>query len=260
MSRLSEIFKRNNRCFIPFVTAGHPDLETTGQIVLQLAMHGAHVVELGIPFSDPIADGPIIQKSSFEALQHGYSLDDYLELVRKIRRHSDVGIIFMSYINPLLKYGLERLDQEACAAGLDGVLISDLTPEAYQRLGTRLMLDTVFLAAPTSSDDRLQKICAHSRGFVYLVARTGVTGGQTDIDALVPETVSRLRRYTELPICVGFGITSHEDVQRVWKYAEGAIVGSAIVKFIEEHQSEPGLAEKVGEYAGGFVASRGQRA
>ncbi len=253
MSRLSEIFKRNRRCFIPFVTAGHPDLETTTRIVLSLAAHGSHVVELGIPFSDPIADGPIIQKSSFEALQHRYSMDDYLGLVREVRRHSDVGMIFMSYLNPLYKYGLERLDKEGCAAGLDGVLISDLTPEAYERLGTRLMLDTIFLAAPTSSDDRLKKICAHSRGFVYLVARTGVTGGRTDIDALVPETVARLRRYTELPICVGFGITSGEDVQRVWKHAEGAIVGSAIVKFIQEHQNEPGLAEKVGKYAGTFL-------
>jgi tryptophan synthase alpha chain len=215
------------------------------------------VVELGIPFSDPIADGPIIQKSSFEALKHRYSLDDYLGLVREVRRHSDVGLIFMSYLNPLYKYGLDRLDQEGCAAGLDGVLISDLTPEAYERLGTRLKLDTIFLAAPTSSDDRLKKICAHSRGFVYLVARTGVTGGRTDIDALVPETVARLRRYTQLPICVGFGITSGEDVQRVWKYADGAIVGSAIVKFIQEHQSEAGLAEKVGQYAGTFVSARG---
>ena len=257
MSRLSEIFKRNSRCFIPFVTAGHPDLETTTQIVLSLASNGAHVVELGIPFSDPIADGPIIQKSSFEALRHRYSLDDYLGLVREVRRHSDVGLIFMSYLNPLYNYGLDRLDKEGCAAGLDGVLISDLTPEAYERLGTRLRLDTIFLAAPTSSDDRLKKICAHSRGFVYLVARTGVTGGRTDIDALVPETVARLRRYTQLPICVGFGITSAEDVRRVWKYAEGAIVGSAIVKFIQEHQSEPGLAEKVGQYAGTFVGYRG---
>jgi len=119
------------------------------------------------------------------------------------------------------------------------------------------MLDTIFLAAPTSSDERLKKICAHSRGFVYLVARTGVTGGRTDIDALVPETVARLRRYTDLPICVGFGITSAEDVQRVWKYAQGAIVGSAIVKYIQEHQKDPNLAEKVGEYAGTFLGPRG---
>lgn len=252
MSRLSEIFKRNSRCFIPFVTAGHPDLETTTEIVLRLAEH-AHVIELGIPFSDPIADGPIIQKSSFEALHHGYSLDDYLDLVRKVRRHSDVGLIFMSYLNPLYSYGLERLDKAGCEAGLDGVLISDLTPEACQRLGIHFTLDTIFLAAPTSSDDRLRKICALSRGFVYLVARTGVTGGRTDIDALVPATVSRLRRYTDLPICVGFGITSGQDVQRVWKYAEGAIVGSAIVKFIQEHQGEPGLAEEVGEYARTFL-------
>jgi len=235
------------------VTAGYPNLEATTEIVVALAANGAHVVELGIPFSDPIADGPVIQKSSFEALRHGYSMDDYLGLVRSVRRRSDVGLIFMSYMNPLYNYGLDRLDKEGGAAGLDGVLISDLTPEAYCRLGTRLTLDTIFLAAPTSSDERLKKICAFSRGFVYLVARTGVTGGHTDINALVPDTVARLRRHTDLPVSVGFGISSYEDVQRVWKYAEGAIVGSAIVKFIQEHQEEPDLARKVGEYAGSFV-------
>ncbi len=136
MSRLSEIFKANRKCFIPFLTAGYPDLETTRRLVLELAESGAHVVELGIPFSDPVADGPVIQRSSYAALQHGYSLSDFIETVRQIRRETDVGLIFMSYVNPLLKFGLKRLDDEARDAGLDGVLISDLTPEAYE--GSRL--------------------------------------------------------------------------------------------------------------------------
>jgi tryptophan synthase alpha chain len=254
MSRLSAIFEKSSRCFIPFLTAGYPDLEATKALALAMANNGADIIELGIPFSDPIADGPVIQKSSFAALQNGYSMADYLELVKEIRKESQVGLIFMSYLNPLLKYGLERLDEEASRAGLDGILISDLTPEAYSRLTRPLCLDTVFLAAPTSSDERLRKICAVTKGFLYLVARTGVTGGQTDIKALVPATVSRIRRYTDLPIAVGFGVSSAGDVREVWQYAQGAIVGSAIVRFIQEHHKEHNLAQKVGQYTASFLA------
>ncbi len=203
MSRLSEIFTRNKKCFIPFVTAGHPDLEATREIVLALAASGSHIIEIGIPFSDPIADGPVIQKSSFQALRHGYSFADYIDLIRQIRRETEVGLVFMTYMNPVLSYGLEKLDREGVEAGLDGVLISDLTPEEYSRLEPLEALDTIFLAAPTSSDQRLQKIREVSRGFVYLVARTGVTGRQSDVEASVPKTVKRLRRYTQLPHCRG---------------------------------------------------------
>lgn len=279
MSRLSGIFEKNKKCFIPFVTAGHPDLEMTRRIVLKLADLGSHIIEIGIPFSDPIADGPVIQRSSFQALEHGYTMADYIELVRQLRAKTDVGLIFMTYINPVLKYGLERLDKEASAAGLDGILISDLTPEEYQgmklaapshsrlesprnraaRVSKRsiraatvrersLTLDTVFLASPTSSDERLKKIAAVSRGFIYLVARTGVTGKASDVEALVPKTVARLRQYSKLPIAVGFGITSAEDVRKVWQYADGAVVGSAIVRFIDDHRTSPDLADEVADY------------
>ena len=248
MSRISEIFTKNEKCFIPFVTAGHPDLESTREIILSLAEAGSHIVEIGIPFSDPIADGPIIQRSSFEALKHGHSFADYLDLVREVREQTDVGLIFMTYFNPVLKYGREKLDREAAEAGLDGILISDLIPEEYARMEPFKELDTVFLAAPTSSDERLEKIQAASKGFVYVVARTGVTGKQSDVDQSVPDTVERVRRLTQLPIAVGFGIATAEDVQRVWRYAEGAIVGSAIVGFIEENRSDRNLAGKVGEY------------
>lgn len=248
MSRLSGIFNTNKKCFIPFVTAGHPDLEATEKIVLSLAGAGSHIVEIGIPFSDPIADGPVIQRSSFDALRHGYSFSDYLELVRRLRKQTEVGLIFMTYINPVLQHGLKRLEEEGARAGLDGILISDLTPEEYVRMDPLERLDTIFLAAPTSSDERLQKISRVSRGFVYLVARTGVTGSRSDVDALVPLAVKRLRRCTPLPIAVGFGITSAEDVQKVWQHAEGAVVGSAIVRFIEENKGDGDLARKVGEY------------
>ncbi len=253
MSRLSEIFKAKRKCFIPFLTAGYPDLETTRRLVIAIAKSGADIVELGIPFSDPVADGPVIQKSSYAALQHGYSLADFIELTRQIRRETDIGLIFMSYINPLLKFGLKRLDSDARDAGLDGILISDLTPEAYAALGCRLDLDTVFLAAPTSSDCRLEKICAASRGFVYLVARTGVTGKHTDLEATVPDAVSRVRKYTSLPVAVGFGVTSKADVRKVWQYADGAIVGSAIVKFMQDHEASPDLVAQTGEYVSTFL-------
>ena len=248
MSRLAQIFKQNKKCFIPFVTAGHPDLKTTREIVFSLVEAGSHIVEIGIPFSDPIADGPIIQRSSFEALGHGHSFSDYLNLVRELREQTDVGLIFMTYLNPVLRYGREKLDREAAEAGLDGILISDLIPEEYACMDPFKKLDTVFLAAPTSSDQRLETIQAASKGFVYVVARTGVTGKQSDVGQSAPDTVERLRRLTQLPIAVGFGITSAEDVRQVWQYAEGAIVGSAIVRFIEEHRSDRNLAVKVGEY------------
>ena len=248
MSRLEKIFSKNEKCFIPFVTAGHPDLEKTREIILSLAEAGAHIVEIGIPFSDPIADGPIIQRSSFEALKHRHSFSDYLDLVRELREQTDVGLIFMTYLNRVLRYGRGKLDREAAVAGLDGILISDLIPEEYARMESFKELDTVFLAAPTSSDERLEKIQKASKGFVYVLARTGVTGKQSDLRQSVPDTVERVRRLTQLPIAVGFGITTAKDVQRVWQYAEGAIVGSAIVRFIEEHRSHRNLAAKVGEY------------
>ena len=248
MSRLSEIFIKSEKCFIPFVTAGHPDLDSTREIILGLVKAGSHIVEIGIPFSDPIADGPVIQQSSFQSLKHQYSFADYIELVRQVRRHTDAGLIFMTYVNPVLSYGLRKLDEEGSRVGLDGILVSDLIPEEYARLEPIKGLDTIFLAAPTSSDERLEKIAAASRGFVYLVARTGVTGGQSDVEDLVPKTVARLRSCSQLPIAVGFGITSFRDVRKVWQYADGAVVGSAIVRFIEENRSVKNLGERVEEW------------
>lgn len=252
MAGLRKILESREHCFIPFVTAGHPDLETTREMILAMADAGADIIEIGIPFSDPVADGPVIQKSSFDALSHHYTMHDYLELVRKIRSRSGVGLLFMTYLNPVLRFGLERLEEEASEAGLDGILISDLTPEEYAVMedGGRLFqkLETVFLVAPTSTPERMRRICEASTGFVYLVARTGVTGNQTDIKATVPATVARLREQTDLPIAAGFGIRSASDVEEVWRYAEGAIVGSAIVQFIEENRGHSDLPQRVRTY------------
>ncbi len=256
MSRLSEAFRKNKKCFIPFVTAGHPDLERTEQILLEMAAAGADIIEIGIPFSDPIADGPIIQHSSFEALKHGYSLSDYIEMVGRVRQRCDAGLLFMSYLNPLHKYGLKRLEREGRQAGLDALLISDLTPEEYRLMHPIESLDTVFLAAPTSSDQRLKAICEVSRGFVYLVARTGVTGRHTEVGQQIETTVERLRQQTDLPIALGFGIDSRQAVERVWKAVEGAVVGSAIVRFIEERRDAPDLPDQVGKLVASLIPSR----
>lgn len=243
---LNKIFARFQKCFIPFVTAGHPDLESTREIILALADSGCQIIEIGIPFSDPIADGPVIQASSHAALRHRYRMDDYIEMVREVRRKSEVGLVFMTYLNPILQYGLDRLDEAASKAGLNGILISDLTPEALPA-GIR-SLEKIFLVAPTSSDERIERICSATTGFIYLVARTGVTGNPTEIETTVPETVRRIRRFTDQPVAVGFGIRSSEDVRAVWRYAEGAVVGTAIVRFIEENRSAKDLPARVRDY------------
>ncbi len=281
------MLKLGKRSFIPFVTAGHPDLESTEKIVLALAQTGASVIEVGIPFSDPVADGPTIQLSSFVALSHGYRFSDYIQMIERVRSETDVGLIFMTYLNPVLNYGLEKLDREAAAAGLDGILISDLTPEEYlggdtttdglkgpqgrsedleplgaetsRSFGSELpgpfdsfafqRLETVFLVAPTSTEDRVRRICDASTGFIYLVARTGVTGKQTQIDRSLPAVVGQIRKFTDLPVAVGFGIRSKSDVEQVWEFAEGAVVGSAIVDFIERNKECIDLAGRVA----GFV-------
>lgn len=247
-SRLSAAFARHRHCLIPFLTAGHPDLESSERILVAMAEAGAQAIEIGIPFSDPIADGPVIQRASYDALRHGYSMEDYLEMVRRVRTRTSAALLFMTYLNPVQRFGLERLDCEGSEAGLDAVLITDLTPEEYERMPPFRSLDTVFLAAPTSSDARLDKICAASRGFVYLVARTGITGRHTDIGEQVERTIARIRQRTRLPIAVGFGIDSPEAVARVWRHAEGAVVGTAIVRFIEENRDRKDLPEAVGRF------------
>lgn len=249
------------RAFIPFVTAGYPDLAMSEKIILALADAGAELVEVGIPFSDPVADGPVIQASSHYALSHGYLIDDYLEMVRRIRKKSQVGLVFMTYLNPVMQYGFKQLDEGGFDAGLDGILISDLVPREYSRLGriqsgTELSVDlplfrhlkTVFLVAPNSNEERIADACRSSTGYIYLVSRTGVTGGETDLADNLSGRVKLIRKYTSLPVAVGFGISSASDVEQVWQYAEGAIVGSAIVKFIGKHIQAPDLDRRVFSY------------
>jgi tryptophan synthase alpha chain len=224
---------------IAYVTCGDPDLATTREIVLAAIDAGAAIIELGVPFSDPLADGPVIQRASERALKHGTSLEQVLTLAAEIREHSQsAGLIVFSYLNPILRMGLEKYCKVARHAGLDGTLITDLPVEEsgeYLRESRRHDLATIFLAAPTSTDERLQRIAEVSTGFVYAVSRTGVTGARRQMPEDAQGLVKRLRRFTRLPVAVGFGISTPGHFASVGNFAEAAVVGSAIVQTIEQN-------------------------
>ena len=222
---------------VVYVTCGDPDLATTREIVLAVIAAGAEVVELGVPFSDPVADGVVIQRASERALKNGTTLAQVLGLARDIRKEqAGAGLIVFSYLNPVLRLGVERFAGEAAEAGVDGALLIDLTVEEagkYQAAMRSRRLATVFLAAPTSTDERLRRIGEASSGFVYAVSRTGVTGKRQELAADARGLVQRLRKYTKLPVAVGFGISTAQQFRAVGEFADAAVVGSAIVETVE---------------------------
>jgi tryptophan synthase alpha chain len=234
--RFAELRRKKEMGLVAFITAGDPNLAATESLVLTLAEAGADVVELGVPFSDPLADGPAIQRSSERALRAGTTLAGVLDLVAGIRRKSDVALVLFSYYNPVLQMGLEKFAERASAAGADGVLITDMIPEEageYRRIVASRGLDTIFLAAPTSPDERLVKIAASTSGFLYVISRTGVTGAKDTLPEDLPALVRRVRRVTALPIAVGFGISLPGQVSVLGGLADAAVVGSALVQEIE---------------------------
>jgi len=236
---------QGRKAFIAYLTAGDPSPAHTASLVLALERGGADLIELGVPFSDPIADGPVIQRASERALSAGATLTGLLETVREIRRHSEIPLLLFSYLNPLLRYGFDRLARDASAAGIDGVLLTDLSVEEATDPVRRLRehsLDTVFLAAPTSSDRRLRLVAEHSSGFVYLVSRTGVTGEQVSLSAAAAPLAARMRAITDLPLAVGFGVSTPDHVAEVARIADAVVVGSALVKFIEANALSTSLA------------------
>jgi tryptophan synthase alpha chain len=256
VSRLAETFARlraeGRHGFIPFITAGDPDLETTRSLLVELARAGASVVELGVPFSDPMADGVVIQRASERALRNQVSLADVLALVRDARRETDVPVVLFSYFNPLLQFGLERLCTEARAVGVDGVLVTDLAPEEAEEFSAMLAsrdLDMIFLVAPTSTDARLSMVTKRASGFIYAVSRAGVTGAQSTVSDEAEKLVKRVRAVSDLPVVVGFGISSREQVAEVWRYADAAVVGSAIVAEIEKRAGAPDAVARVADFA-----------
>ncbi len=246
--RLAELKSNGEGALVCFVTAGDPNLETSAQIVLALDQAGADVVEVGIPFSDPIADGPSIQASSMRALAAGTTVRGVLDLVRNVRRTSDIPLVLMTYYNPIQRYGLEKFARDAADVGADGVILTDLTVEEsgdWKELAERFGLDTIFLLAPTSTDIRIRKVAKVASGFVYCVSRTGVTGEQTELASGVRELVQRIRAGTDLPVLVGFGISKPEHVREVCSYADGAVVGSALVNLIAEYGGSDDLLDRL---------------
>jgi tryptophan synthase alpha chain len=245
----------NKPSLIAYVTCGDPDLVTTREVILAAIDAGASVIELGVPFSDPVADGPVIQRASERALKHGTSLQHVLTLAAEIREHSQsVGLVIFSYLNPILRMGLAKFCQVARLAGIDGTLITDLPVEEsteYLREARKNDLATIFLAAPTSTDQRLKLIADVSSGFIYAISRTGVTGARQQMTGDAKALVKRIRRFTKLPIAVGFGISTPEQFAAVGKFAEGAVVGSAIVNVIEQNPGRE--AATVAEFVGSLV-------
>ncbi|MGH7784132.1 MAG: tryptophan synthase subunit alpha, partial [Candidatus Binatia bacterium] len=240
MTRIKERFEYlksdDRKGFIPFVTAGDPDLDTSLEIALKLSEFGADVIELGVPFSDPMADGPTIQRSSQRALETGTNLNAVLYLVEKFREKSDTPIVLFSYLNPLMRYGLNELAEMASQYGIDGVLVTDVIDEEAQEISAVLSakdIDLISLIAPTTTDERLKCICDSASGFVYAVSRAGVTGARAEMSNAAEILVKRARNFTALPIAVGFGISTREQILDVWRYADAAVVGSAIVSVIE---------------------------
>lgn len=223
--------------FIPFVTAGDPDVETSLAILLKLAELGADVIEIGVPFSDPMADGPTIQRSSQRALAGGVDVATVLSIVRRIREKVETALVLFSYVNPLLSYGFETLSRDAAEAGVDGILITDAIDDEAMEFSSVLHgsgLDLISLVAPTTTDERLEKIGKRSSGFLYAVSRAGVTGARDNVSSDAEKLVERARKFTDLPIAVGFGISTREQIVDVWRFADAAVVGSAIVSEIEK--------------------------
>jgi tryptophan synthase alpha chain len=229
---------RQNPGLVVYLTVGDPDQETTRKVALAALDAGAEVLELGVPFSDPLADGPVIQAASERALQAGTRLSDVLALAAELRRERpDAGLVIFSYLNPMLRYGLERFGAAAEAAGVDGVLATDMIVEEaaeYLEILRRHHLAPIFLVAPTSPDERLKKIAAVTEGFIYAISRVGITGARESLESEAESLVERLRQYTSLPIAVGFGISKAEHVAAVGKFADAAVIGSAIVANIEK--------------------------
>ena len=250
--RFSELRAKKETAFIPYITAGDPCLDQTEQIVYALEEAGADIIELGVPFSDPVGDGAAIQEAAQRALEGGATLPRIIEAVQRIRTHSQVPILLFSYFNPILAAGVEAFAEEAARAGVDGVLCVDLPPEEAEAYKTALDnhgLCTVFLIAPTSTDERIEKIAEKCTGFVYYVSRLGVTGERAELAAGLEEALARIHRHTDKPVAVGFGIATPEQARTVAGMAEGVVVGSAIVRLIAQCGNAPDTPAKAGEFA-----------
>lgn len=246
--RFAALRAENKPALVAYITAGDPTLEATINLVAALERGGADIIELGVPFSDPIADGPVIMRGAERALQAGATLHGVISAAAAIRRQSEIPILLFSYLNPLLRYGFEKLAADAAAAGVDGILMTDASVEEAGQFVPAVRaagLDTVFLAAPTSPPERLRLVGEYSSGFVYLVSRTGVTGVQDSLSGQALPLLESMRRHTDLPLAMGFGIAKAADAESVGRLADGVVVGSAFVKLIEDNAGNPDLESKL---------------
>jgi tryptophan synthase alpha chain len=255
-NRIDECFKslraKSEKAFIAYICAGDPDLPRTVELALALDKSGVDLLELGVPFSDPLADGPVNQLAAQRALEAGATVAGVLDCVRQIRGRSQIPIVLYTYLNPIFQFGLERFHSEANEAGVDGLLLLDLPPEEDGPSDGPLHIR---LIAPTTPAERVQQICTGATGFIYYVSREGVTGAQSCVAASLAERVREIRQHTKLPIAVGFGISTPEQAREVAQVADGVVVGSAIVQKISENTAQSGLAARIGEFVRPLVTA-----
>jgi tryptophan synthase alpha chain len=237
MSQITAVFKPGYKALIAYITVGYPDTATTPKIAATLAESGCDIIELGIPFSDPLADGATIQRASYQALQQGTTPQICLDVASRLRRKISIPIVFMTYYNPVLNFGLEAFCQSCQRAGINGLIVPDLPPEEgveLEAITQKRYLDLIYLLAPTSTEERIATVAERSRGFIYLVSLTGVTGARDTLPSELESFVKRARRRAKQPLCVGFGVSNPEQAKRVAAIADGVIVGSRLIQLIEE--------------------------
>lgn len=255
-NRIDQCFRglraQNEKAFIAYICAGDPDLPRTVDLALALEKAGTDILELGIPFSDPLADGIVNQLAAQRALEVGTTVPGVLDCVRQIRRRSQIPIVLYTYMNPVFQFGFDRFHHEASEAGVDGLLILDLPPEEDQPSEAPLHIR---LIAPTTPSERIQRICARAAGFIYYVSREGVTGAQSSVASSLGERVAEIRRCTQLPIAVGFGISTPEQAKEVAKIGDGVVVGSAIVQKINDHAAKDDLPARIGDFVARLVVA-----
>ena len=244
--------KQNGKAFIAYISAGDPDLARTVDLALALEKAGVDILELGVPFSDPLADGLVNQLAAQRALEAGATVDGVLDCVRQIRRRSQIPIVLYTYMNPIFQFGFDRFHREATEAGVDGLLLLDLPPEEDQPIEGPLHIR---LIAPTTPPERIEQICGQAAGFIYYVSREGVTGEQSSVASSLGDQVNEIRRHTKLPIAVGFGISTSEQAREVAQVADAVVVGSAIVKRIGENATAPDLPARIAEFVSPLAAA-----
>lgn len=260
MNRIEQKFiqlrKEKKKAFIVFITAGYPDLAVTEKLILEFSKIGVDIIELGVPFSDPLADGPIIQESSQEALKRNTHLDDIMRLVARVRKKTDIPICLMTYYNPVFCFGEEKFATAAYSCGVDGVIIPDLPPDegrSFIRVAGRYKLDVICFISPTTSEKRTKYISSVSKGFIYYISLTGVTGPRQKLPLGLKDNIRKIKKITKKPVCVGFGVSDASQVIEICRFSDGVIVGSAIVKKIKDNIGRADLVKKVSNFVRGLA-------